>query len=91
MTPSNDDAKAAAPRMAPHDADSDAVRRAASGAESGARKVERRGGARAGAGRPSLSPNETTHVVKVRLTTSQHAKVLSLGGAKWVREQIRNA
>ena len=43
-------------------------------------------------GRPTLPPSERASVAyNVRLTTAQHAKVVRLGGAAWIRAQIERA
>lgn len=51
----------------------------------------KRGGARPGAGRPAIDPTDPTVTFSLRLTTSQRAKLESLGGAAWLRERIDKA
>jgi hypothetical protein len=42
-------------------------------------------------GRPTLNPGEKTLIFTVRLPATQKAKLLQLGGSKWIRQQIENA
>lgn len=43
-------------------------------------------------GRPALPPSERASVAyNVRLTAAQHAKVVRLGGAQWIRAKIDKA
>ena len=48
----------------------------------------RRGGPNRNQGRKPISDTDQTVTVSLRLTTSQRAKLASLGGAAWVRKQI---
>ena len=44
------------------------------------------------AGRPTLPESERASVAyNVRLTAAQHAKVVRLGGAQWIRDRIDRA
>ncbi len=47
-----------------------------------------RGGTRTGAGRPK--EENTAKRRSIRLTDEDYANFLKLGGAKWLREMIRN-
>lgn len=47
------------------------------------------GGAREGSGRKPLAPGVLMVVCTVRLTPAQKRKFLKLGGAVWLREQLR--
>jgi len=47
-----------------------------------------RGGPNRNQGRKPISDTDQTVTVSLRLTTSQRAKLESLGGAAWVRKQI---
>ena len=43
-------------------------------------------------GRPTLPESERASVAyNVRLTAAQHAKVVRLGGAQWIRDRIDKA
>ena len=48
----------------------------------------KRGGPNRNHGRNPISDTDQTVTVSLRLTTSQRAKLASLGGAAWVRKQI---
>ncbi len=48
----------------------------------------KRGGPNRNQGRKPISDTDQTVTVSLRLTTSQRAKLASLGGAAWVRKQI---
>ena len=48
----------------------------------------KRGGPNRNQGRKPISDTDQTVTVSLRLTTSQRAKLASLGGAAWVRQQI---
>ena len=47
-----------------------------------------RGGAGRGQGRKPIQQGEDTVTVSLRMTTGQRAKLATLGGATWVRQQI---
>jgi len=51
----------------------------------------RRGGPNRNQGRKPISDTDQTVTVSLRLTTSQRAKLASLGGAAWVRKQIEES
>ena len=51
----------------------------------------KRGGPGRGQGRKPISDTDRTVTVSLRLTTSQRAKLASLGGAAWVRKQIEES
>jgi len=51
----------------------------------------KRGGPNRNQGRKPISDTDQTVTVSLRLTTSQRAKLASLGGAAWVRQQIEAA
>lgn len=48
----------------------------------------KRGGAGRGQGRKPIQQGEDTVTVSLRMTTGQRAKLATLGGASWVRQQI---
>ena len=50
-----------------------------------------RGGAGRNHGRKPISDTDRTVTVSLRLTTSQRAKLVTLGGAAWVRDRIETA
>ena len=50
-----------------------------------------RGGPGRGQGRKPIKQGEDTVTVSMRMTTSQRAKLASLGGAAWVRKQIEES
>lgn len=49
----------------------------------------KRGGPNRNQGRKPISDTDRTVTVSLRLTTSQRAKLATLGGAAWVRKQIQ--
>ena len=51
----------------------------------------KRGGAGRGQGRKPLDPTQDTVTVSIRMTTEQRWKLGMLGGAEWVRKQIKKA
>ena len=50
-----------------------------------------RGGPNRNQGRKPISGTDQTVTVSLRLTTSQRAKLVTLGGAAWVRDRIETA
>ena len=51
----------------------------------------KRGGPNRNQGRKPISDTDRTVTVSLRLTTSQRAKLATLGGAAWVRDRINTA
>jgi hypothetical protein len=49
-----------------------------------------KGGTRQGAGRPPAT-DPATKLITVKLTPSQHAKFLELGGSRWVKRLLDTA
>ena len=46
-----------------------------------------KGGTKLGAGRkPALEPRSV--IFKIRLTKAEHARVMAMGGSKWVRARL---
>lgn len=52
---------------------------------------QQRGGPGRGQGRKPVKPGEDTVTVSLRMTHAQRDKLTTLGGARWVREQIDKA
>ena len=47
------------------------------------------GGKRIGAGRPP-SADPATKLVTVKMTPTQHAKFMELGGSRWLKRMLEN-
>lgn len=50
-----------------------------------------RGGADRGQGRKPIKAGERTVSISLRVTPAQRAKLATLGGAAWIRDQIEGA